>query len=200
MMRTWSDGDGRGRLRLLLPGELTAEQVGLYTDIVRDAGVDKGEVVSEDGTLLGPFNSFLTVPSVGVHIRHMARALPRCGALPPMLYETAVLTTGSRWRATYMLEVHRRRGQQAGLTGELIDQLCDPALEELIGPDDISAVWRYCRELVDRRAVSAVTFRCTEDVVGAEGLVLVTMLVGFYSFVGGILAAFEVPGRAVDER
>jgi len=182
------------RLELLLPEHLSAEQRGLYRRLLDDAGGNDSHLLAGDGSLLGPFNAVITVPDVGECLRSLARQLQSGERVPAHLYETAILTSGAVWQAEYMLAVHKQRGMQVGLSLEVVEQLVDPTIGDVDAPGDVRTVWQFCHELTVTRSVSDSTYRQMVALVGTEGTVVVTILVGHYALIGGLLRAFRVPG------
>jgi 4-carboxymuconolactone decarboxylase len=115
-----------GRLRLLDPAELDAEQKKL-SDRLTVTRVARGRhagyrAALDDGRLVGPFNALLRAPAIGERQLDWAEAISGAD-LPPAAREVAILTVAAWWRAEYVLYAHSAAARDAGLSAETIEHL-----------------------------------------------------------------------------
>jgi 4-carboxymuconolactone decarboxylase len=65
----------------------------------------------------------------------------------------------------------------------------EPSFDE----DDEALVYRFCRELLGERSVSAETYAAAVELLGEAGVVELVSLQGYYGLVSMLLNTFEVP-------
>jgi 4-carboxymuconolactone decarboxylase len=182
--------NGAARLAPLTPGGLSPRQLVLFREITDVVGGRPSFAMESSGGLPGPFNAFLFVPETGAALLRLGESLLAAGALSPAQREAAILAVGGFWEAEYMCRYHRADGRAAGLDDEQIEQIivgADPA-----GPETISVVVRYCRELLREHAVTEATYEQGVALLGTEGVVSLTCLIGFFQLIAGILRSFGI--------
>ena len=119
------------RLPVLSSEEMTAEQVGLYREILggpRGQGPRAVQLSSGAGGLAGPFNAMLYAPAVGHALQELGVAIRFRTHLSPRIRELAILVVAQAWDSGYERVSHEPIGREAGLT--------DPEIEALRVGDD----------------------------------------------------------------
>ena len=182
------------RLPLLAPQSLTAEQRGLYDDMRSGiAAYFKGiTAVDNDGSVIGPFNPWLSEPRLGKPIWDLTKALASNPILPRPIREVAILVVGARFRAAYEIYAHVLIGERLGLPDDKIATIIAgqrPAsltAEEAIAYDIAAA-------LVDSGVLPDLNFRQAVAAFGPHGAAELIFLVGFYCLVSVTLNGFDVP-------
>jgi 4-carboxymuconolactone decarboxylase len=184
------------RLPALRPADLGAGQRELYDNLVANevpqfdaAGV---EVISADGSLLGPFNPLLFSPDLGTAQIGVFRADKAHTSLPPRIREIVILTVGAAWGSDYELYAHRIVGRIAGLPQDLIEALISGEQPDFEDEAEAS-VYEFTRQLTTEHKVDRQTYARAERELGPKGLVDTVLLVGLYSTVCALINAFEVP-------
>lgn len=185
-----------GRLPLLTPHQLSARQRQLYETFApakRTEAAKGGYVATtEDGALIGPFNSYLYIPDIADG--YIAWIDAQHAHLPfvPEVREAVILTVGAAWNAPFELYAHRAVARTAGMPRETIEALARGAI-----PSALSNAARAARDftyaLVTRHEVDDATYAAAQEAFGNEGLVGLTHLIGLYLSVSAVLAAFRVP-------
>lgn len=185
-----------GRLPLLTPDQLSARQRKLYETFApaKRAEAAKGGYVAttDDGSLIGPFNSYLYIPDIADGYIAWIDAQHAHLPFAPEVREAVILTIGAVWNAPFELYAHRAVARTTGMRRETIE-----ALARGEAPPDLSNAARAARDftyaLVTRHAVDDATYAAAQAVLGDEGLVGLTHLIGLYLSVSAVLAAFRVP-------
>ena len=100
--------------------------------------------------------------------------------LPAKVRELAMLTTARAMDCPYIWNAHAALGRQAGLSDALVDALRDGKPLPSLAPDE-AAVIHYGMEFFQTHRVGQSTFQSVLDQFGAQGLVELTTLMGFYA-------------------
>ena len=116
-----------GRLPLLTPDRLTARQRTLYDTFApaKRAEAAKGGYVAttQDGGLIGPFNSYLFIPDIADGYNAWIEAQHAHLPFPPEVREAVILTIGAAWNAPFELYAHRAVAGTIGMPAETIEAL-----------------------------------------------------------------------------
>jgi 4-carboxymuconolactone decarboxylase len=101
-------------------------------------------------------------------------------SVPPKLRELAMIITARNMDCPYIWNIHAGLGRRAGLSDALVTALRDkrplPAM-----PADEAAVYAYATQLFQSRRVQEDTFQAVLHLLGAQGLVELNTLIGFYT-------------------
>lgn len=182
------------RLNLIPPAELNAEQRPLYDDM--RAGIEKNfrgfKAISEDGTLIGPWNPWLHEPKFGGPVWELTKALSTSPSLPRPVREVAILVTGAKFRAAYEIYAHVIVAEQRGLSDDRLATIVagqrpgDLTRDEAIAYDVASV-------LVNGGVLPELTWRQAVTAFGAHAAAELVYLVGLYCMVSVTLNGFDVP-------
>ena len=140
----------------------------------------RGSIVSDDGTLMGPFNAWVTAPGIGRRLADLGAALRFESSVDRRLLEIAIITVGARWRSEFEWWAHSRMALHHGVSQEAVDAIArgeQPTLS-----DDERVVHEVARQLVDDGHVDHPTFESARELLGdplpRQGLVAVLVEVG----------------------
>ncbi|MCK9485811.1 MAG: carboxymuconolactone decarboxylase family protein [Dehalococcoidia bacterium] len=150
------------------------------------------------GAVSGPYGVLLHSPELAELVAALGNYVRWNAALTPRQTETAVLAAAREWDARLMWGSHVRLGSEAGVPEATIEAIGQRRPVDGIEADE-GAIVTYVRELLREHRVTEDTFRALHTVVGDQGIVDLTGLVGYYGLVASILNAFEVeppPGAA----
>jgi 4-carboxymuconolactone decarboxylase len=175
------------------PHELDGAQRALYDAIT--GGPRAGgpfQVVDDDGRLLGPFDALLLTPGIGNAVQRLGAALRFEGDLPARTRELVICAVAAHWCSAYEWYAHSRVALAAGCTREELDAVRAQALPATLTPPEASAL-RLARGLLRDRAVDAELHAEAVAHHGTAGAVEITVLVGYYQTLAGLLEAFAVP-------
>lgn len=100
--------------------------------------------------------------------------------VPKKLRELAMLVTARAMDCPYIWNAHAASGRQQGLSDTLVDALRDNKPLPPV-PTDEAAVINYGMELFRNRRVNQETFQAVMDLLGVQGLIELTTLMGFYT-------------------
>ena len=117
--------------------------------------------------------------------------------LPQKTKELAILVTARELDCPHSWNAHAESGRKAGLSDELVDSLRDRKQLPPLTPDE-AAVVNYGREYFRTHHVSRGTYQAALEQFGLQGLVELTLFMGFYSLLAFTIKAFDtdlVPER-----
>ena len=175
-------------------GSLTAEQrafIKAVTDSPRPRTLD------EEGRLTGPFGPWLATPDFGIPAARLGELLRFGGRLDGRLRELVTMTVAAHWRTSYEWWAHSRAALAEGLPAEA----CQSVAAGRGWGAEHSPEWmvtRAAQSLLRTGTLDDADYAEASSLLGEEGVVELTLLVGYYSLVSFTLNAFgvEAPGGA----
>ena len=139
-----------------------------------------------------PAHVWLNSPGLADHA-HKLGAHVRFGTdFSPRLTEIAILVTARYWTAQFEWQAHARLARQAGLAEEVIAAIAERRTPSFTDPDE-QLVYDFCNTFYRSHGVDDGLFEKVKRRFGERGLVDLTGLIGYYSFVSVTLNVFEVP-------
>ncbi len=139
-----------------------------------------------------PAHVWLNSPGLADHA-HKLGAHVRFGTdFSPRLTEIAILVTARYWTAQFEWHAHARLARQAGLADEVIAAIAERRTPVFADPDE-QLVYDFCSTFYRNHGVDGGLFDKVKQRFGERGLVDLTGLIGYYSFVSVTLNVFEVP-------
>jgi 4-carboxymuconolactone decarboxylase len=140
----------------------------------------------------GPFAVMLRSPEVMLRAKAMGDYLRFRNVLPKRVSEMVILITAREWTQQFEWTYHYRYAMEAGLA---------PAIADAIGvgrrPDgmaeDEAAAYEFAIELHHRRSVSDATYARALALFGERGVVDLTGICGYYSFLAMMMNVARMP-------
>ena len=118
------------RLKLLSPGEMSAEQKETYDEAI----------AGKRGAAPAPMMAWLNSPEMARHATRLGEVLRFNTMFPPKLSEIAILVTARHWTAHYEWYAHKRLALKGGMDPKIIDDDPRPPHADLRrseSPDDL---------------------------------------------------------------
>jgi 4-carboxymuconolactone decarboxylase len=163
----------------------------IYTTGRRVAPESPFSLVGADGRLLGPPAVWIINPTFGAVLQQIGSAVRYDSQLPARAREIAILLVGHHHRSAFELYAHERAGRAAGLTEDDLAALAAGA--EPAGLTEVeAAVHRATARILRAGTLDDDEFRAAAGVLGADGLLELTTIVGYYNMVAWQLAVFDV--------
>ncbi len=152
-----------------------------------------GEIVAGPrGSVPPPAHVWLNSPGLADHAHKLGAHVRFATGFSPRLTEIAILVTARYWTAQFEWSAHARLARNAGIGQDIIDAIAERREPALSDPDD-RLVYDFCNSFYrDHRVEDSVVDRVKAR-FGERGLVDLTGLIGYYSFVSVTLNVFEVP-------
>jgi 4-carboxymuconolactone decarboxylase len=132
---------------------------------------------------------------IGYSARAMGDYLRYKSAIGNTLSELAILLTAREWTQDYEWSVHYPIALKAGIRPGIADAIADGRRPMALSADE-EIVYDYAMELLKNKQVSNATFERAKVRFGARGVVDMTGIVGYYSFLAMQLnVAQYAPGK-----
>jgi len=170
------------RLPTIPPAQYSAEQKQAAADFEAARKVP----------VFGPFEPLMYSPAVMSQARAMGDYLRYKSAIGNTLSELAILLTAREWTQDYEWSVHYPIALKAGIRPEVADAIADGRRPMALSADE-EIVYDYAMELLRNKQVSNSTFERAKARFGAKGVVDMTGIVGYYSFLGMQLNVAQYP-------
>jgi len=145
----------------------------------------------------GPFNVLLRSPELADRAQKFGEYVRFESSLPERLKEFAILITARHWTAQYEWHSHHAHALKAGLAPGLAADLARGKRPEGM-KDDEAAVYDFCKELHEKKAVSDSAYGAAVAQFGERGVVDLIAVSGYYTLVPMVLNVdrHPIPGGA----
>jgi 4-carboxymuconolactone decarboxylase len=170
------------RLPTIPPAQYTPEQKQAAADFEAARKV----------AVFGPFEPLMHSPQVMSQARTMGDYLRYKSAIGNTLSELAILLTAREWTQDYEWSVHYPIALKAGIRQEITDAIAQGRRPAAMSGDE-EIVYDYSIELLKNKQVSNMTFERAKSRFGAKGVVDMTGIVGYYTFLAMQLNAAQYP-------
>lgn len=154
------------------------------------------------GGATGPVNPWLYSPKMAEHVFPASTYLRFETDKDQRLTELAILATAREVKSQYEWSAHEPAALRAGLEPAIIDIVKHrKSLQGAAAPglgDKERTIVQLAREALSEEKVSLATFQKAVELFGRKGVMDLTGLIGYYSFVNITLKTFDVqlaPGR-----
>lgn len=131
--------------------------------------------------VFGPFEPMMHSPQVMTLARSMGDYLRYNSAIGNTLSELAILVTAREWSQDYEWSVHYPIALKAGISKETADAIGDGRRPSALTPDE-DIVYNFAIELLRNKRVSDATFARADQRFGKKGVVDLTGICGYYTF------------------
>jgi 4-carboxymuconolactone decarboxylase len=131
--------------------------------------------------VFGPFEPMMYSPQVMSQARAMGDYLRYKSAIGNTLSELAILITAHKWTQDYEWGVHHPIALKSGIRKEIADDIAAGRRPTAMSPDE-EAVFDFTSELLRNMQVSDATFERAKSRFGTKGVVDMTGIVGYYTF------------------
>jgi 4-carboxymuconolactone decarboxylase len=142
--------------------------------------------------VFGPFEPLLDSPQVMSTARAMGDYLRYKSAIGNTLSELVLLMTAHEWRQEYEWSLHYPIAMKAGIRKELADAIATGQRPSLMSPDEETA-FDFTGELLSKKHVSDATFARAKSRLGSKGVVDMTAIIGYYTFLAMQLNVAQYP-------
>lgn len=131
--------------------------------------------------VLGPFAVMLRSPEVMLRAKAMGDYLRFRNVLPKHVSEMVILVTAREWTQQFEWSHHYRYAMEAGLAKDIAEAIADGRRPERLAEDE-AAAYDFSMELHHRRSVSDATYARALALFGEQGIIDLTGINGYYSF------------------
>jgi 4-carboxymuconolactone decarboxylase len=148
--------------------------------------------------VFGPFEPLMYSPQVMSTARAMGDYLRYRSAIGNTLSELVILITAREWTQDYEWSLHYPIALKAGIRKEVADGIAAGRRPTAMSPDE-ATVFDFTSELLRNKQVSDSTFERAKSRLGMKGVVDMTGIVGYYTFLAMQLNVAKYPAPA-DEK
>ncbi|WP_414468098.1 carboxymuconolactone decarboxylase family protein [Methylobacterium currus] len=131
--------------------------------------------------VFGPFEPLMHSPEVMSLARSMGDYLRYKPKIGTTLSELVILVNARHWTQDYEWYVHAPIAQKVGIAPETIAAIRDGRRPTGL-PDDQETAYDFTSELLQNKRVSDATFARAEKLFGKPGIVDLTAVSGYYTF------------------
>ena len=123
------------------------------------------QVTTEDGRLIGPFNSYLPHQEVATGLSEFKAAEATHTTLSERVREVVIIAVGAAWGADFELYAHTAAARKAGLYDHAVTTLANGGIPEDLGEQEKIAA-RVAHQLSTRHRVDDELYREAEQAFG----------------------------------
>ena len=168
------------RLKLLSPGEMSAEQKETYDE----------SIASKRGAPPPPMMAWLNSPEMARHATRLGAVLRFDTIFPARLSEIAILVTARHWTSHYEWYAHKRLALKGGVDPKIIDDIRDSRTPTFDDPR-AKMIYDFAKSLHEGHGVSKGLYDETVKILTERGVVEVIGLCGYYTMVAMTLNTSE---------
>ena len=168
------------RLKLLSPGEMSADQKETYDEAI----------AGKRGAAPAPMMAWLNSPEMARHATRLGEVLRFNTMFPAKLSEIAILVTARHFTAHYEWWAHKRLALKGGMDEKIIDAIRDRRTPDFDEPKG-RMIYDVARALHEGHALPKSLYDDAVKVLSERGLVEIIGLCGYYSMVSMTLNTFE---------
>ena len=178
------------RLKLLSPGEMSAEQKETYDEAIS----------GKRGAPPAPMMAWLNSPEMARHATRLGEVMRFNTIFPAKLSEIAILVTARHFTAHYEWFAHKRLALKGGMDPKIIDDIRDRRTPTFDDPKG-KMIYDLAKSLHEGHGVAQGLYDEAVKVLTERGVVEVIGLCGYYTLVSMTLNTFEfgLPDGQVSE-
>ena len=144
------------------------------------------------GGVRGPFIALLRSPELMQRLQKVGEYLRYQSSLPARLNEFAILVTARQWNAQVEWIAHHPLALKAGLEPLVAEDLAQ-GKRPVAMKEDEAAIYQFCKELHETKAVSDAAFKAVADRFGERGVIDLIGLTGYYTMLAMVLNVGQQP-------
>ena len=168
------------RLKLLSPGEMSADQKQTYDE----------SIAGKRGAPPAPMMAWLNSPEMARHATRLGGVLRFDTMFPAELSEIAILVTARHWTSHYEWFAHKRLALKGGMDPKIIDDIRDRRTPRFDDPTG-QMIYDVAKSLHEGHGLTKALYEEAERVLSVRGLVEIVGLCGYYTMVSMTLNTFE---------
>ena len=131
-------------------------------------------------------------PEVMLRAKAMGDYLRFRNVLPKRVSEMVILITAREWTQQYEWSYHYTFAMEAGLAKAVADAIADGRRPDRLAEDE-AAAYDFSMELHRRKSVSDATYARALKLFGERGVIDLTGISGYYSFLAMMMNVARTP-------
>jgi 4-carboxymuconolactone decarboxylase len=168
------------RLKLLSPGEMSADQKETYDE----------SIAGKRGAPPAPMMAWLNSPEMARHATRLGGVLRFDTVFPAKLSEIAILVTARHWTSHYEWFAHKRLALKGGMDPKIIEDIRDRRMPRFDDPKG-QMIYDVAKSLHEGHGLTKALYEEAVNVLSVRGLVEIVGLCGYYTMVSMTLNTFE---------
>ncbi len=144
------------------------------------------------GGVRGPFRVLLHSPELAKRVEQLGLYTRFQCKVPERLRELSINVVARHWQADYEWHAHAVLALKQGISEEVLEAI-GAGRRPVFAQEPDEVVYDYVSRLLADGRVSDAVFQRARALLGEEGVVDLTGLVGYYTLLALTLNAFEVP-------
>ncbi|MBZ7927727.1 carboxymuconolactone decarboxylase family protein [Ensifer adhaerens] len=144
------------------------------------------------GVVEGPLRVWLQRPGLAAPAQALGAYCRYGTSLPRKLSELAIIVTGAHWQAGFEWYIHAPIAIEVGVPSTAVDAIY-AGQRPLFDDIQMTAVYDFTTELLETRAISDATYEFAEKALGADEVVDLVGILGYYALISMTIKAFRVP-------
>ncbi|MEE9556449.1 MAG: hypothetical protein V3V76_04230 [Candidatus Adiutricales bacterium] len=148
-------------------------------------------IVTRMGRLGGPYPAMIHSPKLTDLAQQMGKFIRGETTLPRRLTELAIVIIARLWTAQTEWYAHAPLARRAGIDDSILQAIARRETPEFINQDE-KLVYDFALELNENKKVSDAIYTAAVKEFGAQGVVELVGLLGFYTLVAMTLNTFEL--------
>jgi 4-carboxymuconolactone decarboxylase len=176
---TEKQGETEMRLKLLSPGEMSADQKQTYDE----------SIAGKRGAPPAPMMAWLNSPEMARHATRLGAVLRFDTIFPAKLSEIAILVTARHFTSHYEWFAHKRLALKGGMDAKIIEDIRDRRTPHFDDPR-ARMIYDVAKSLHEARGLSQKLYEEAVNVLTLRGLVEIIGLCGYYTMVSMTLNTF----------
>jgi 4-carboxymuconolactone decarboxylase len=149
------------------------------------------EIAESRGRVSGPFPVMLNSPELALLVARVGHHVRFQHPFEPWVMELAVLTAAREWDCLFEWAAHEPQGLKAGLSQQTIDAIRNRTAPAGLNEREALIV-SYVQGLLRNKRVSQPTFDAVQAWLGTQGLMTLSVTIGYYSLLACVMDAVEV--------
>lgn len=170
------------RVPVLAPEQMNEAQKKVYEDILRTRG---------GKWFHGPYDPMLHQPRMAEPAQQLGEFVRYHTSLNPRLVELAILVVASHWECEVEWYQHAGIAAKSGLSAALIEALRHDSYPREMDSDE-AIVFEFTRALLKEHRIADAHYEQAKQRFGVVGVVELTGLIGYYTFIAFALNAHEI--------
>ena len=142
--------------------------------------------------LLGPFAVMLRSPEVMLRAKAMGDYLRFRNVLPKRVSEMVILVTARQWTQQFEWSHHYKYAMEAGLSKDIAEAIAEGRRPSQMA-DDEAVAYDFSMELHRNKSVSNATYARALALFGERGIIDLTGINGYYSFLAMMMNVARTP-------
>lgn len=174
----------------VLPERMPPIPLDRLTEEQREVGVEIA--AGPRGSVRGPFVPMMRSPGLTSGMQQLGEFIRFECALDKRVSALAVLMVARQWTNQYLWDGHTPQAREAGLSQALIDAIAEGRRPN--GMSELEAVvYDFITEVYANRSVSDVTYEKAVTLLGAQGVVELVGVAGYFSINAMIMNVARTP-------